>query len=161
MRSRWEVAAVERASLEGSLPLLIADVYELAGALRRAGDHLAGEFGASQARWQLLSVVSEGDWTVPEAARRLGVSRQAVQRVADLLAGDGLVCYEDNPAHRRSPHVRITSDGLETSRTITARSDEQSPELVGHLHSSEIAEARRRPPQVLEHLQHNASHRNS
>jgi DNA-binding MarR family transcriptional regulator len=150
---------VERAPLEGSVPSLIADVYELAGALRRAGDQVAGELGQSQARWQLLSVVSEGTWTVPEAARRLGVSRQAVQRVADLLATDGLVRYEDNPAHRRSPHVRVTPEGLETLRAITARSDEQNEALVAHLHPSEIAEARRVLREVLQHLQPNASRR--
>jgi DNA-binding MarR family transcriptional regulator len=151
---------MDNKTMEGSLPLLVADVYELAGVLRRAGDQLAGEFGQSQARWQLLSVVSEGDWTVPEAARRLGVSRQAVQRVADLLAGDGLVRYEDNPAHLRSPHVRITRDGLKTLRAITTRSDEQNADVLAHLNTSEIAEARRVLRQVLQRLQDNEPARN-
>jgi len=69
------------------------------------------EVGQTQARWQVLSVCSDGHWTVPDAARRLGVTRQAVQRVADLLVEDGLVYYEANPAHLRSPHVRLTAAG--------------------------------------------------
>ena len=100
-------------------PLLVADVFELAGALRRIGDRLAGEAGQTQARWQLLSVLSEGDWTVPRVADRLGLSRQAVQRVADELAADGLVRFEDNPAHRRSRKVVITSEGRAALGSIT------------------------------------------
>ena len=60
------------------LALVVADVFELAGALRRSGDDLAGEVGQTQARWQLLSVLSEGRWTASDAARRLGVTRQAL-----------------------------------------------------------------------------------
>ncbi|MGW8557309.1 hypothetical protein [Streptomyces tubercidicus] len=37
------------------LALLVADVYEAAGALRRAGETLAAAEGQTQARWQLMS----------------------------------------------------------------------------------------------------------
>jgi DNA-binding MarR family transcriptional regulator len=142
-----------RPSLEGSLPLLVADVYELAGALRRSGDRLAGEVGQSQARWQVLSVVSEGEWTVPTTARRLGVSRQAVQRVADLLVADGLVRFHDNPAHRRSPHLRLTAAGRRTLAAITARSDEQDAALSADLRVTDLATTRRVLRTILDHLE--------
>ena len=60
------------------LALLIADVFEAAGALRLHGDQMAAAVGQSQARWQVLSVLSEGDWTVASAARRLGASALSV-----------------------------------------------------------------------------------
>ena len=69
------------------IPLLVADLYEAAGALRRHGDRLAAAAGQSQARWQLVSVASAGGWTVPRIAHRLGITRQAVERVADDLLG--------------------------------------------------------------------------
>ena len=72
------------------LALLVADIFEAAGALREHGDQIAGRVGQSQARWQVLSVFSEGDWTVATAARRLGVTRQSEQRIADLLVADVL-----------------------------------------------------------------------
>lgn len=91
--------------------LLVADVYELAGALRQSGESLATMEGQTQARWQLLSAVSEEGLPVPAAARRLGVTRQAVQRVANDLVAEGLADFTTNPEHRTSPILRLTSTG--------------------------------------------------
>lgn len=49
--------------------------------------------------------------TVPQMARRMAMTRQSVQRVADLLAEARLVRFEPNPDHRRSPIVRTTEEG--------------------------------------------------
>lgn len=121
------------------LPLVLADVYELAGVLRRRGDELAGTVGQTQARWQVLSVVSDGDWTVSAAARRLGVSRQAVQRVADALAADGLVRYEADPADRRAPMVRLTAGGAEALATINRAAARWHRSVTGQLAEDELA----------------------
>ena len=91
--------------------LLVADVFQAAGEMRRTGDSIAGQAGQTQARWQLMSVVSEGDWTVATAARRLGVSRQGVQRIADELVAEGLASYAPNPNHQRSPFLRLAVPG--------------------------------------------------
>ena len=48
----------------------------------------------SRARLQVLNMVSDGDWTVPMAADRLGTSRQAVQRIANELAYEGLAAFD-------------------------------------------------------------------
>jgi DNA-binding MarR family transcriptional regulator len=93
------------------MALLVADVYELAGLLRRSGEAIAAREGQSQARWQLLSAISDDALTVPQAGRRLGVTRQAVQRVANELVDDGLVELISNPDHRTSPLLRPTVDG--------------------------------------------------
>lgn len=82
---------------------LVADVFELAGLLRRSGEVVAAREGHTQARWQLLSVVSDRALTVPQAARRLGVTRQGVQRVANDLVVCGLAELRHNPDHRTSP----------------------------------------------------------
>lgn len=128
---------------EDTLPLVVADVFELAGALRRRGDELAGRLDQTQARWQVLSVVSEGEWTVPAAARRLGVSRQAVQRIADLLVEDGLATYEDNPAHRRSPLLRLSDRGRDTLVHINAANRAESDTLLDGIDADELAVTRR------------------
>jgi DNA-binding MarR family transcriptional regulator len=91
--------------------LLVADVFDAAGVLRRYGERTAASAGQTQARWQLLSVASDGDWTVPMVADRLGTSRQAVQRIANELVADALAAFEDNPRHRRSPFLRLTAEG--------------------------------------------------
>lgn len=57
--------------------------------------------------------------TVPDAARRLGVSRQAVQRLVDLLRDEGLVRAHRNPSHARSPLFSLTSAGKRTLGALT------------------------------------------
>jgi DNA-binding MarR family transcriptional regulator len=104
------------------LALVVADVFELAGTFRRSGEALAGRVGQTQARWQLLSVLSDGSWTASDAARRLGVSRQAVQRVADALVDDGLVRPDPNPGNKRAPHLRLTAEGEAALEAISAGS---------------------------------------
>lgn len=135
-----------------TLALLVADVYELAGELRRSGDELAGRVRQSQARWQLLSVASEGTWTVPEIAGRLGISRQAVQRVADVLAAEGLVRFADNPAHRRSPHVELTRSGHATLEHITESSRDWRARLAAHFSGAELERTRETLRRLLEQM---------
>src|SRR5688572_11679963 len=91
--------------------LLVAEVFHAAGEMRRAGETIAATAGQTQARWQLMSVVSAGEWTVADAARELGVSRQGVQRVADDLVAEGLARYAPNPRHQRSPLLHLTGKG--------------------------------------------------
>ncbi|MBN1527582.1 MAG: MarR family transcriptional regulator [Thermoleophilaceae bacterium] len=125
------------------LALLVADVYELAGALRGAGEELAAVAGQTQARWQLLSVASTGDATVSHAARRLGVSRQAVQRVADLLVKDGLARYDRNPDHRRSPHLHLTDRGRDKLAAITEASRGWRASVAAELSQAELRRTRK------------------
>jgi DNA-binding MarR family transcriptional regulator len=99
---------------------IVASIFEAAGRLRRAGEGVAAEQGQTQARWQVMSVISEGSWTVPRIAGRLGITRQSVQRVADELVRDGLARYAENPSHARSPFVQITAPGTRTLAAITA-----------------------------------------
>jgi len=64
----------------------------------------------SRARWEVLMAIGSGR-TVPQIARRMGMARQSVQRIADLLAEARLVRFEANPDHRRSPILRPTEEG--------------------------------------------------
>jgi DNA-binding MarR family transcriptional regulator len=115
--------------------LLVADVYEAAGVLRRWGEGIAAEEGQTQARWQVLSVISTDGWTVPAAAERLGTSRQAVQRIANELVADDLAEYVENPRHRRSPFLQLTAAGRQALDAITERAGARhravAPALAG------------------------------
>jgi DNA-binding MarR family transcriptional regulator len=93
------------------VPIVVADIYELAGRLREHGEAIAGTVGQTQARWQVLSAASGAPQTVPQIARVLGVTRQNVQRIADLLVAEGSAQYADNPDHRASPHLVLTKRG--------------------------------------------------
>ena len=106
-----------------SYRLLVADVYELAGLSRRSSEQTAAEHGQTVARWHLMSVLSDRPYTVPAIARRLGLVRQSVQRVADELVAEGVVERSENPDHQRSPLYSLTEAGHATLRKIVADSD--------------------------------------
>ncbi|MGP7999334.1 MAG: MarR family winged helix-turn-helix transcriptional regulator [Streptosporangiaceae bacterium] len=91
--------------------LLMAEVYELAGRSRGTSAEIARRRGQTVARWHVLSVLEDGDVTVPGIARRLGQARQSVQRVAGDLLAAGSVQPVANPDHQRSPLLRLTADG--------------------------------------------------
>jgi DNA-binding MarR family transcriptional regulator len=93
------------------IPLVIADIYQLAGELRDRGDGIARAAGQTQARWQVISAASAAPKTIPQIARRLGVTRQNVQRIADRLVQERFATFEDNPDHRGSPHLILTPSG--------------------------------------------------
>ena len=56
--------------------------------------------------------------TVAEIGRRMGMTRQGVQRVADLLVEQGLAEYRPNPAHRRAKLLACTEAGYWAIRKI-------------------------------------------
>jgi DNA-binding MarR family transcriptional regulator len=69
-------------------------------------------------------VFSADPLTVSQAARRLGTTRQAVQRSADDLVERGLATAEPNPDHRTSPYIRLTAEGQALLGRISARAVE-------------------------------------
>jgi DNA-binding MarR family transcriptional regulator len=139
-------------SQEDLFPLLVADIYECAGRLRRNGEAIASSQGQTQARWQLLSVVSDRPLTVPQAARRLGVSRQAVQRVANDLADEALVDVQDNPDHKGSPLLSLTPGGRAVLARITKAARAVNRQLAASLRPEDIQITRRTLSALVEQL---------
>ncbi|MGM0631971.1 MAG: MarR family winged helix-turn-helix transcriptional regulator [Pseudomonadota bacterium] len=86
---------------------------------------MAGSLGLTSARWKVIGVIalSPGGVTVPAIARALGQSRQAVQRITDVMKNDGLILYEDNPRHRRSPLVVLTEQGQQIYNALRSVQD--------------------------------------
>jgi DNA-binding MarR family transcriptional regulator len=97
---------------------LIIPVIQLESHFSRAGEAIAAKGGQTFARWLTLEMVAEQPATVAQVARTLGLTRQSVQRIADLLENDGLTEYVDNPAHQTSKLVRLSATGSETLRVI-------------------------------------------
>ena len=91
--------------------LLAITALRLAGHLTAAGDALAGPAGQTSARWQVLAGARSGTLSVADIARLLGLSRQAVQRLADVLEKEGLIAYAENPRHQRAKLAMLTEKG--------------------------------------------------
>lgn len=99
---------------------LVADVFELAGLLRRSGEVVAAREGHTQARWQLLSVVSDRADRAPSRSPPWCYP-SGVQRVANDLVVCGLAELRHNPDHRTSPLLVLTENGRRVLQAITER----------------------------------------
>jgi DNA-binding MarR family transcriptional regulator len=116
---------------------LLADAaltsFRLNGQLLALADELARPAGLTAAWWQVLGAALAGPQSVSAIARAMGLSRQSVQRVADLLVERGLAEYSDNPAHRRAKLVGPTEAGLAAVRAIDPQHATAARALVAEL----------------------------
>jgi DNA-binding MarR family transcriptional regulator len=92
--------------------------FRLNGQFLGVAEELARPAGLTAARWQVLGAVLETPLPVAGIARAMGITRQSVQRIADLLVDQGLAEYLPNPSHRRAKLLRPTADGLAAVRRI-------------------------------------------
>lgn len=104
---------------------LVLSIFRLNGILQAEGDRMAGSLGLTSARWKVIGVIalSPGGVTVPAIARTLGQSRQAVQRITDVMQEDDLLTYAENPRHKRSPLVALTEQGQQVYNALRAVQD--------------------------------------
>jgi DNA-binding MarR family transcriptional regulator len=100
---------------------LVLAVFRLNGSFLEAADRLAAPTGLTAARWQVLGAVLKEPKSVADIARDMGLARQSVQRLADILAAEGLAAYADNPAHRRAKLLAMTDAGCAAIRDIGTR----------------------------------------
>jgi DNA-binding MarR family transcriptional regulator len=99
---------------------VILSTFRLNGLLLDAGDRLSADHGLTSARWQVLGAIALSDrpLTVPQIARRMGLTRQSVHATVDRLVDSGLIELVPNDDHVRSPLVRLTPAGEEAYRIL-------------------------------------------
>jgi DNA-binding MarR family transcriptional regulator len=131
---------------------LVVHVFRLNGLLIALGDGMAEPSGQTSARWRVLAAIDEKPLSVAQIARAWWLTRQSVQRVADVLVEDGLATYEDNPNHRRAKLVRITPRGLSALRGIRLRQRTWADALGEEIGEPELREANATLANVLEAL---------
>jgi DNA-binding MarR family transcriptional regulator len=121
---------------------LAADLFEVSGAMRRDGEAIARQAGQTQARWQVMWIASTGQLTVPSIARRLGITRQSVQPVADELVKEALASFQPNPDHSRSPLLVLTSRGAAILDQLNQTAARKNVELARQLGDRGIQQLR-------------------
>ncbi len=108
-------------------------IFRLNGLLMRIGERITRELGQSSARWQVLGRVGFVTQTVAQMARDMGLARQSVQRVADLLAAEGLAEFKVNHSDQRTKLVEITPAGRAVLTAIYQRNKEWSQRVQTRL----------------------------
>ncbi|HRJ69823.1 MAG TPA: MarR family transcriptional regulator [Beijerinckiaceae bacterium] len=129
---------------------LVLETFRLNGEVLISGDRLVADLRLTSARWQVLGAIGLSTVALPVAhiARNMGLSRQAVQRLVNEMAHQGLVRLAPNPHHQRAKLVLLTAEG---AATYAAAMDRQRPwveALATGLSTEEIGAACR----VLRHL---------
>jgi DNA-binding MarR family transcriptional regulator len=96
-------------------------VFRLDAGLLDAAERIAAPAGLTAARWKVLGAVLEGPRTVAEIGRHMGLARQSVQRLADVLVRERLATFHDNPAHRSAKLLTATPAGRAAISRLRAR----------------------------------------
>ncbi|MFP5077887.1 MarR family winged helix-turn-helix transcriptional regulator [Rhizobium sp. YIM 134829] len=115
---------------------LVIAIFEANGRLVDMGNHIVRPAGLTTAWWQVLGALGYAPTplSVSEIARAMGLTRQGVQRVVDLLVDHGHVTLEPNPHHRRAKLVVLTDAGrqaLETAERAAGPIDARVLERIG------------------------------
>ncbi|WP_327362075.1 MULTISPECIES: MarR family winged helix-turn-helix transcriptional regulator [unclassified Streptomyces] len=115
-------------------------VFGLNGRFLALSEELARPAGLTAAWWQVLGAVLQEPLPVAGIARVMGITRQSVQRIADLLAAKGLAEYVPNPAHRRAKLLRPTDEGRAAVARITPAHAALAARLADELGEAAFAE---------------------
>jgi DNA-binding MarR family transcriptional regulator len=102
---------------------VILSIFRANGLLLAIGDVLSAGEGLTSARWQVMGAIAlaERPLTIPQIARRMGITRQSVHATVKRLVADGLVELAPNLDHRRSQLVRLTELGNRRYAEVDAR----------------------------------------
>ncbi|BCA63443.1 MarR family transcriptional regulator [Sphingomonas sp. HMP9] len=115
---------------------LALTIFAANGRLVGAGNELVAHLGLTSAWWQVLAALRYSPFPLPTAsiARNMGLTRQAVQRIVDVLAERGLVEFQSNPHHQRAKLVVLTPAGLEAvtgAENVVAPLDQAILDRIG------------------------------
>ena len=115
--------------------------FKLNGQFLTLAENLARPAGLTAAWWQVLGAVLAGPLPVAGIAREMGLTRQSVQRIADILVEHGLAGYRDNPAHRRAKLLVPTEAGRAAIGRIGPAHADAAGRLAAVLGEEALAEA--------------------
>lgn len=138
-----EQSSKAQSSIETAMTELILETFRLNGQLLEAGDRMTAPLGLTSARWQVLGAIeTEGrSLTVAQIGRRMGLSRQAVQRLVNDLEPLGFVSLEDNPDHKRARLVALTPLSVETLGKLNKSQAKWAKKMAGELSETALKRA--------------------
>lgn len=124
--------------------------------LRLVSNHVSRRFqmkveqlGVTVAEWVVMRALFDVEALKPsEIAERIGLTRGAVSKLLDRLAGKQLVLRREDGVDQRSQRIRLSAAGRRLVPRLAALADENDAELFGHVD----AEARARLLALLQTL---------
>jgi len=137
-----------------AITYLILETFRLNGRLLAEGDALVADLGLTSARWQVLGAIALSVLPLPVAhiARNMGLTRQAVQRLANEMERDGLVRFGPNPHHQRAKLVLLTARGKAAYEAAMKRQGPWASNLAAGLSTARIETATVTLRRIRRHL---------
>lgn len=120
---------------------MILEAFQFNGRLLAAGDRLTKPLGLTSSRWQVLGAIETQSLSVAQIARKMGLARQNVQRLADVLEKERIVEYAPNPDHKRAKLVCLTSRGRTATRKLGLLQEQWANEIASGVSAPEIRAA--------------------
>lgn len=108
--------------------------------LKAVGDALHADVGVTAAMRAVMESLAEGGaQTVPAIAKTKSVSRQHIQTLADQVADAGLLTFKENPEHKRSSLMDLTTKGARTFKAMKKREVSALVDLASVLPEKDLA----------------------
>jgi DNA-binding MarR family transcriptional regulator len=120
---------------------VVLTTFRLNGLLMDVAQERAAAGEITAAWWRVLGGVLDQPRTVAEIGRRMGMARQGLQRVADVLVERGLAEYRPNPAHRRAKLLACTEAGYWAIRRIALVQQPWANRIGGEVGADELRSA--------------------
>jgi DNA-binding MarR family transcriptional regulator len=120
---------------------LVLPAFALNGELLAAAEEMTRPVGLTPAWWQVLGATLTEPLPVAEIARRVGLTRQSVQRVADTLVARGWATYAENPAHRRAKLFAPTPASRESIASLAESQHAWADAVGGEVGEDDLRQA--------------------
>lgn len=119
---------------------VVLEIFKLGGLLVNEGDQMADEFGITSARWKIMGAISLAGkpQTVPQIARAMGLTRQAVQRLVDAMYNDGFLEFQTNPDHKRARLIMLSQRGVKSYAQLDKKQIEWAKKCSAKLSKKEL-----------------------
>lgn len=127
--------------------------FRLEGGFLAAADRISGPAGLTAARWKVLGAVLKEKRSVAEIGRVMGLARQSVQRLADILVAEGLASYEDNPAHKSAKLLAPTKEGYARIARLADRQTGWVNRASQGIDAAELAATRDMLARLITHVE--------
>jgi DNA-binding MarR family transcriptional regulator len=119
----------------------VMETFRLNGRLLRAGDEIARPLHLTSARWQVLGAIEDQPLSVAQIAHRMGLARQNVQRLADVLEKKGVVDFAPNPKHARAKLVCLTTKGRNAVQELNQRQAQWANRIASSVQTGDLEAA--------------------
>src|SRR5262245_25944263 len=136
---------------------VVLATFRANGLLLSAGSRLAAAERLTAARWQVLGAVALAGrpLTVPQIARRMGLTRQAVQASVNRLLAEALAEARGNLDHRRAALIALNERGSQKYAAVDQRQARWINELSAGLKITDLQAAARALRELGDRLETN------